>query len=260
MENVRLHFIRLADGPDVSKQMVDSVKELGVLSPVLLRLDEKNGWYRVVDGNRRVMAARLAKLDSIPAIVLDGLDEDAEKRVTLLSNHMRSENPYHEIRAYMDLTADDKNSNRDIRDKTGIGRASIDRLDRIVHSHFSLVEGFFNRKIALSVMDAAAKLPMDKQLELVSILNVKGKLVKSDVDAVKAGEPEPEAPEPTMEEKRKAAMAMMKLSIREAADLEIELGEKPEHIKEFYKSIVGDMVNAAVVAGKGDPELSEVPF
>ena len=56
-------------------QMVESVKERGVISPVLVR-PMPDGGYQMVSGHRRKFASELAELPTVPCIVRD-LDDDA---------------------------------------------------------------------------------------------------------------------------------------------------------------------------------------
>lgn len=58
------------------QDLVDSVKLSGVLTPVLLRVDQ-NEEYEMISGHRRLHAARLAGLTTIPAIVRELSDDDA---------------------------------------------------------------------------------------------------------------------------------------------------------------------------------------
>ena len=53
------------------QDLVDSVKLSGVLTPVLLRVDQ-NEEYEMISGHRRLHAAKLAGLTTIPAIVING--------------------------------------------------------------------------------------------------------------------------------------------------------------------------------------------
>ena len=57
-------------------ELADSVKERGVLSPVLVR-PMPNGSYQMVAGHRRKMAAELAGLPTVPCIVRELTDDEA---------------------------------------------------------------------------------------------------------------------------------------------------------------------------------------
>lgn len=58
------------------QDLVDSVKLSGVLTPVLLRIDQ-NEEYEMISGHRRLHAAKVAGLTTIPAIVRELSDDDA---------------------------------------------------------------------------------------------------------------------------------------------------------------------------------------
>ena len=58
------------------EELVSSIKENGVLVPVLLRPDEHGG-YEMVSGHRRMHASMLAGLDTIPAIVREMTNDEA---------------------------------------------------------------------------------------------------------------------------------------------------------------------------------------
>lgn len=56
--------------------MVESIKEIGVKVPILVR-PKQNGGYEMVAGHRRNYATKKAGLDGIPAIVREMTDEEA---------------------------------------------------------------------------------------------------------------------------------------------------------------------------------------
>src|SRR5690606_4985842 len=86
----RTHF-----DPEDLAELVHSVREFGVLQPVVVRKNN-DGAYELIMGERRTRAAREAGLAAIPAIVRDTADEDL-LRDALLENLHRSElNPLEE--------------------------------------------------------------------------------------------------------------------------------------------------------------------
>ena len=58
------------------QDLIDSIQENGVLTPVLIRPDNHDG-YEMISGHRRMHAAQLAGLVTIPAIVREMTDDDA---------------------------------------------------------------------------------------------------------------------------------------------------------------------------------------
>lgn len=87
-------------GPHPTPAMIKSVKSLGVVHPVILT--EENGKYAIVDGIRRVLAARAAGIEKINARVLEA-DSTMSSLLTLVSNQHRAENPHAEGKALMAL-------------------------------------------------------------------------------------------------------------------------------------------------------------
>jgi ParB family chromosome partitioning protein len=86
-------------------ELVESIREVGLLQPVVLRSLEA-GRYELVMGERRWRAALQAGLTTIPAIVRDTRD-DAMLRDALLENLHRSDlNPLEEAAAYQQLLDD----------------------------------------------------------------------------------------------------------------------------------------------------------
>ena len=75
IEISKIHPFKVLDDEKM-QDLVESVKINGVLTPVLLRMDE-NEDYEMVSGHRRMHAAQLAGLTTIPAIVRELSDDDA---------------------------------------------------------------------------------------------------------------------------------------------------------------------------------------
>jgi len=66
---------RMEYEPDKLEELKASIREKGVLQPILVR--PKNGGYEVVAGERRLRAAQSLGLEEIPALVKDVSDEEA---------------------------------------------------------------------------------------------------------------------------------------------------------------------------------------
>jgi ParB family chromosome partitioning protein len=66
-EQPRQHF-----DPEADKELTNSIKEKGVLQPVIIRVDKESKQIYLVAGERRLRASKKAGLDKIPAIVTTG--------------------------------------------------------------------------------------------------------------------------------------------------------------------------------------------
>src|SRR5699024_4520382 len=85
-----------------SDRMVQSVRDFGILSPVLLeeRVDEDGVVsLAVIGGNRRINAAQRAGLEQIPAVIVSQADPDAMAAMTLIANTLRTRNAVTEWQA-----------------------------------------------------------------------------------------------------------------------------------------------------------------
>lgn len=92
------HPFRVVDD-DRMKETVESIREYGVLVPVIVRpMDD--GSYEIVSGHRRKRACELAEVEEIPAIVRD-LDDD-EATIIMVDSNLQRENilPSERAKAY----------------------------------------------------------------------------------------------------------------------------------------------------------------
>ena len=122
----RTHF----DQDDLA-ELVHSVREFGVLQPVVVR-DRGDGTYELIMGERRTRAAREAGLDSIPAVVRDTADEHL-LRDALLENLHRSElNPLEEASAYQQLLEDFGITQEELAGRIGRSRPQISNTIRLL--------------------------------------------------------------------------------------------------------------------------------
>ncbi|MBL7085153.1 MAG: ParB/RepB/Spo0J family partition protein [Candidatus Omnitrophica bacterium] len=91
--------------PEKLEELVASIREKGVIQPVLVR-PKKEGGYELIAGERRWHAAKRLKFTQLPAIVKDV--EDAEAlQLSLIENIQREDlNPLEEAKAYQRLIAE----------------------------------------------------------------------------------------------------------------------------------------------------------
>ncbi|CAN5586483.1 ParB/RepB/Spo0J family partition protein [Microbacterium sp.] len=122
----RTHF-----DADELAELVHSVREFGVLQPVVVR-DVGDGTYELIMGERRTRAAREAGLETIPAVVRDTADEHL-LRDALLENLHRSElNPLEEASAYQQLLADFGITQEELATRIGRSRPQISNTIRLL--------------------------------------------------------------------------------------------------------------------------------
>ena len=93
---------RLSYEEDSLTELADSIREHGVLQPILVR--PVGGQYELIAGERRWRASRMAQRDSIPAIVVD-FDDETALEVSIIENLQREDvSPLEEASMFRKMT------------------------------------------------------------------------------------------------------------------------------------------------------------
>jgi len=116
---------------DTLKELAASIKEKGVLQPVIVsRVGD--GTFRLIAGERRWRASSLAGLKKIPALVKDVSSQDAIE-IALIENIQREElNPIETANAFQSLMKDFKLTQEALSDRVGKDRATVANYLRIL--------------------------------------------------------------------------------------------------------------------------------
>ena len=142
------------------KELSDSIKENGVIQPIIVQ--KKGSGYRIVAGERRWRASRLAGLKVIPAIVRELTDQQTMEQA-LIENLQREDlNPLEEAMAMNNLLKNHRMTQEQLAKKLGKPRATIANTIRLMNIDESLQD--FIRNGDLSAGHAKALLSLkDKE-------------------------------------------------------------------------------------------------
>jgi ParB family chromosome partitioning protein len=111
--------------------LASSLRERGVLQPVLVRPDAAGGW-ELIAGERRWRAAQLAGLEELPAIVRPD-DDAASLELALIENMAREDlNPVEQARACMALVEELGLTREDVGRRVGRSRVAVSNLLRLL--------------------------------------------------------------------------------------------------------------------------------
>lgn len=152
---------------DEMAELVHSVREIGILQPIVIRKSTESGSqpYELVMGERRWRAAMAAGLDVLPAIIRDTGD-DALLRDALLENLHRSQlNPLEEAAAYQQLLEDFGTTHEELADRIGRSRPQVSNTIRLLR-----LPPLVQRRVAAGVLSAGharalLSLPDDAAIE-----------------------------------------------------------------------------------------------
>ncbi len=116
--------------PEAFQELVHSVREFGVLQPIVVR--ETDSGYELIMGERRLRAAKAAGLETVPAIVRDTADEDLLRDALLENLHRANLNPLEEASAYRQLLDDFGITQEQLADRLGRSRPQITNTLRLL--------------------------------------------------------------------------------------------------------------------------------
>jgi len=116
---------------DALNELADSIREHGVVQPVVVRPLE-DGFFQLIAGERRWRASQRAGLYRIPAVVREA-DEHAALEVALIENLQREDlNPIEEAQAYERLISDFSLTQEEVSRRVGKNRATIANMLRLL--------------------------------------------------------------------------------------------------------------------------------
>ncbi len=121
---------RLAFNPETLDELAASIREHGVLQPILVRPIGPNE-YQLIAGERRWRASKLAGLDSIPALIED-IDDDTALEISIIENLQREDiSPLDEAAMYDRMVREHGYSIRKLADKLGKDKGYVENRLRL---------------------------------------------------------------------------------------------------------------------------------
>ncbi len=133
---------------DAMAELVHSVKEIGLLQPVVVRRTGE-ATYELIMGERRLRATQQAGLDTIPAIVRQTGDDDLLRDALLENLHRAQLNPLEEAAAYQQLLDDFGCTHEDLAGRIGRSRPQITNTLRLLK-----LSPAVQRRVAAGVLSA----------------------------------------------------------------------------------------------------------
>lgn len=138
-EQPRTHF-----EPERLRELAESIGQHGIIQPLVVSRDDDGG-YRLIAGERRLQAARLAGLQTVPVVVRE-VDDAELLELALIENIQRADlNPIEEAQAYRRLVEEYDLTQEEAAKRVGKSRAAVANALRLLtldtEIRRSLVEG-----------------------------------------------------------------------------------------------------------------------
>jgi len=211
------------------QQLVESIKEYGLLQPILVRpLGDSADTYEIVAGERRWRAAQLAQLHDVPVVLRTITDQDA-LQIGLIENLQRSDlTAIDEAKGYQRLIADFKQTQEEVARTMGKSRPHVANTLRLLDlpstiqdmiKEGDLTAGHGRALIGLPDPLALARRAIDEKLSVRDLEKLGGE--EKQTPQRKGGKPNGKAP--STDSAKSADTRALERRIEEALGLKADL-------------------------------------
>jgi ParB family transcriptional regulator, chromosome partitioning protein len=161
---------RMHINPEELIEIADSIKEHGIIQPLIVNKDEETGKYYLIAGERRYRAAQLAGLKTVPVVMKEASPQQMLE-LALIENIQRQDlNPLEEAVAFKQLQEEFSLTQEAIAKKVGLSRVAITNKIRLLGLPEEVKEAVLNEK--LSEGHARALLGINDKSSLVAAASI----------------------------------------------------------------------------------------
>ncbi len=131
-------------------ELAESIKEHGILQPLIVTYDPAEDVYILIAGERRWRAAQQAGLDSVPALIREATEQE-RLELALIENIQRADlDPLEEAEAYRQLTENFSLTHDEVARRVGKSRETITNILRLLNLAPDVREALLKGKITES--------------------------------------------------------------------------------------------------------------
>jgi ParB family chromosome partitioning protein len=163
--------------PETLQELADSIKEQGVIQPIVVR-PRSAGGFEIIAGERRWRAAQLAGLSEVPAVIKE-LDDKTVAAVSLIENIQREDlNPLEESRALQRLIDEFDMTHQQVAEAVSRSRTSVTNLLRLRDLNADVKTLVDERKLDMGHARALLALTGTEQSQIAHRVSNKGLSVR----------------------------------------------------------------------------------
>lgn len=149
------------------KDLMGSIKEKGILQPIVVRKTE-SGKYELIAGERRWRAAQLAGLTDVPVLVRDISEKIDRLELAIIENIQRQNlNPLEEAMAYNRLVKEFDLTQEEVAKRVGKERSTVANTLRIMHLPDFAKEDIANNKLTMGHARVLLSLDDEQTMKLL---------------------------------------------------------------------------------------------
>ena len=215
---------------DALGELAASIREVGVLQPVVVRPGDTDGTYFLIAGERRHRAARMAGLATIPAVIRAPESDERHLTEALIENLQRKDlSALEEAAAYRNLLEDFGMTHEQVASRVGKSRSAVTNTIRLLQLP-AAIQGMLERD-ELSAGHARALLALDDEAYAVHIAErvvAEGWTVRKVEEAVKSRLIPDEEPQRRMPVMRPAAIIELEERLSERLATKVKITTRGE--------------------------------
>jgi ParB family chromosome partitioning protein len=138
---------RMQIDPEELIEIADSIREKGVIQPLIITKDKESDKYFLIAGERRLKAAQLAGLKTVPIVIKESSPQEMLE-LALVENIQRQDlNPLEEAYAFQQMIEEFGVSQDDIAKKVGLSRVAVTNKIRLLTMPEEVKEDVLNGKL-----------------------------------------------------------------------------------------------------------------
>ncbi len=133
--------------PDELREMADSIREKGVVTPLLVSRSETG--YQLIAGERRWRAAQMAGLDRVPVVLRDATPTESLELALIENIHRMDLNPIEEALAYRKLLEDQGATQETLARRLGKERSTVTNLLRLLKLPVQIQQDLIDGRLSM---------------------------------------------------------------------------------------------------------------
>lgn len=161
------------------QEMVNSVKEKGVITPLLV--SRKDNVYQLIAGERRWRAAQRGGLDRVPVIVKEASPTEVLELALIENIHRKDLNPIEEALAFKKLITDAGITQDELAKRIGKERSTVTNIMRLLSLPSSMQEDVINGRLSMGHARVLAGLKTSEER-----ISLRDEIIKRDLSVRQA--------------------------------------------------------------------------
>ena len=147
------------------EDLASSIREHGIIQPLILILAQDANHYTLIAGERRLRAAKIAGLSEVPAIIRSATEQQ-QLEFAIIENVQREDlNPLERARAYQNLLEGFSLTHDEIARRVGKSRVTVTNTLRLLNLPVIAQKALMNSEISEGHARALLGLPNDRAIE-----------------------------------------------------------------------------------------------